>query len=166
MYAKKVVSLLTTALMILGAVTVSADGKQNECFIETGNCTLIFASDGGSYIPPIEFPCGTIMSLKEYVPIKEGYVFMGWYSDPRTKQERVTEFAFSESDVVYAKWIDDGTPKAEACQAVEPDRLSNEEVLQYGSYIDEATGVPVTALWVQQQEQLKRLMELYNDKFN
>ena len=69
-----------------------------------GTRTLVFAVDGGSYIWPITRPYGTTLSLDGYVPAKEGYIFKGWYADPRTKQERVASFTFLESDVVYAKW--------------------------------------------------------------
>ena len=125
--------------------------------------TVIFASDGGTYIRPVEKEIGATICLDEYVPIKEGYIFDGWYSDPRTKVERVTEVTLNENIVVFAKWIDDGTPKA----APEvPVIASTEESLAYGNYIDEATGVPVTALWVQQNARLNELMQIYNQNFN
>lgn len=125
--------------------------------------SVIFASDGGTYIHPVVKEIGTVMHLDEYVPVKEGYIFNGWYSDPRTKKQQVTEVTLNENIVVFAKWIDDGTPKA----APEvPVITSTEEILAYGNYIDEATGVPVTALWVQQNARLNELMQIYNQKFN
>lgn len=125
--------------------------------------SVIFASDGGTYIHPAQQEIGTVICLDEYVPIKDGYIFDGWYSDPRTKVERVTEVTLNENIVVFAKWIDDGTPKA----APEvPVIASTEEILAYGNYIDEATGVPVTALWVQQNARLNELMQIYNQNFN
>lgn len=33
------------------------------------------------------------------------------------------------------------------------------------NYIDEKTGVPVTAQWVKQNKRLNELMEIYNEKF-
>ena len=105
----------------------------------------------------------TVICLDEYVPIKDGYIFDGWYSDPRTKEQQVTEVTLNENIVVFAKWIDDGMPKA----APEvPVIASTEEILAYGNYIDEATGVPVTALWVQQNARLNELMQIYNQNFN
>ena len=125
--------------------------------------SVIFASDGGTYIHPAQQEIGTVICLDEYVPTKDGYIFDGWYSDPRTKVERVTGVTLNENIVVFAKWIDDGTPKA----APEvPVIASTEEILAYGNYIDEATGVPVTALWVQQNARLNELMQIYNQKFN
>lgn len=29
---------------------------------------------------------------------------MGWFTDPRTKQNQVTDFTFTRPDVLYAKW--------------------------------------------------------------
>ena len=116
-----------------------------------------------SYIHPVTKEIGTVIRLDEYVPTKEGYIFVSWYSDPRTKQQQVTEITLNENIIVFAKWIDDGTPKA----APEvPVITSTEEILAYGNYIDEATGVPVTALWVQQNARLNELMQIYNQKFN
>ena len=125
--------------------------------------SVIFASDGGTYIHPAQQEIGTVICLDEYVPTKDGYIFDGWYSDPRTKVERVTEVTLNENIVVFAKWIDDGTPKAAPEMPV---IASTEEILAYGNYIDEATGVPVTALWVQQNARLNELMQIYNQNFN
>lgn len=70
-----------------------------------GERTLTFASDGGSYIKPITEKHGTTINLETYIPTKDGYIFEGWFSDPREKQEQVREFAFYENGVVYARWI-------------------------------------------------------------
>ncbi len=69
-----------------------------------GNVTLRFASDGGSFISPITKRYGEIISLESYVPTKYGYTFKGWFTDPRTKQNQVTTFKFTKSDVLYTKW--------------------------------------------------------------
>ena len=69
-----------------------------------GNVTLTFASDGGSFIRPITKRYGESISLESYIPIKYGYTFKGWFTDPRTKQNQVTTFKFTKPDVLYAKW--------------------------------------------------------------
>lgn len=69
-----------------------------------GSRTLTFASDGGSYIKPITQTYGETVNLAEYVPEKQGYIFKGWYTDPRTKENEVTEYTFSQDGVLYAKW--------------------------------------------------------------
>lgn len=38
------------------------------------------------------------------MPTREGYTFAGWFTDPRTKQNQVTEFTFTKPDTLYAKW--------------------------------------------------------------
>ncbi len=124
---------------------------------------LTFATDGGSFIKALEKPIGEYVSLESYVPTKEGYIFDGWYSDPQTKENRVYGVTLYGNEVVYAKWIDDGTPKP---QKAEPIGLTIEQALAYGDYIDAKTGVPVTALWVQQNVRLQELMKEYNAKFN
>ena len=129
----------------------------------TGTRTLTFATEDGSYIEPVIKPLGTTISLAEFIPTRYGYDFDGWYSDPQTKENRVTEFTFNESDTVYAKWTPNGTAiyKAPVLQNVATD----DEVLAFGNYIDEKTGVPVTKQWVEQNKRLNELMEIYNDKF-
>lgn len=69
-----------------------------------GTRTLKFATDDGSYISPVIRKYGETISLEEYVPQKMGYIFKGWYSDVRDKENRVTEYTFTEDDVLYAKW--------------------------------------------------------------
>lgn len=161
---KKVLAAVLAVSVFLpcGVSAESIDRFEGHWGLDTTR-SVIFASDGGTYIRPAQQEIGTIICLDEYVPAKDGYIFDGWYSDPRTKVERVTEVTLNENIVVFAKWIDDGTPKAvpEA-----PVIASTEEILAYGNYIDEATGVPVTALWVQQNARLNELMQIYNQNFN
>ncbi len=124
---------------------------------------LTFATDGGSFIKTLELPNGEYVSLDEFIPTKDGYIFDGWYNDPRTKVDRVYAVTMNENITVYAKWIDDGTPKT---IPEKPIGATNEEILAFGNHIDEKTGVPVTALWVQQNNKLKELMAEYNENFN
>ena len=162
---KKVLAVVLVAVSVIlpcGARAASTDRFEGHWELDTTR-TVIFASDGGTYIHPTQQEIGTVICLDEYVPIKDGYIFDGWYSDPRTKEQQVTEVTLNENIVVFAKWIDDGTPKT----APEvPVIASTEEILAYGNYIDEATGVPVTALWVQQNARLNELMQIYNQNFN
>ena len=162
---KKVLAVVLVAVSVIlpcGARAASTDQFEGHWELDTTR-TVIFASDGGTYILPAQQEIGTVICLDEYVPIKDGYIFDGWYSDPRTKEQQVTEVTLNENIVVFAKWIDDGMPKA----APEvPVIASTEEILAYGNYIDEATGVPVTALWVQQNARLNELMQIYNQNFN
>lgn len=82
----------------------------------TGTYTLTFASDGGSYIRPVTALYGSAIDLTNYVPQKEGYLFRGWYTDPRTKVNEVKSLELTQNEVVYAKWEADAAQK-------QPDRL-------------------------------------------
>ena len=111
---KKKVLCTALAVTMLLTTTASATAKpwwlnkyrvtfDNELGI-VGNVTLTFASDGGSFIRTITKKYGESISLESYVPSKYGYTFKGWFTDPRTKQNQVTTFKFTKSDVLYAKW--------------------------------------------------------------
>lgn len=160
---KKVLAAVLAATVILpcGASAEYTDKFDGHWELNTTRY-VIFASDGGTFIKPVEKEIGTAMYLDEYVPAKAGYIFDGWYSDPKTKEQRVNEITLTENIVVYAKWIDDGTPKPIPEM---PAAASVDEILAYGNYTDEATGVPVTALWVEQNKRLNELMEVYNSIF-
>ena len=88
----------------------------------TGTRTLTFACDGGSYIRPITRKLGETVSLKEYVPEKEGYIFKGWYDDPRTKENELKEYTFNGNGVLYAKW--EANPNEE-----QPDTLMSTDTI-------------------------------------
>lgn len=93
-----------------------------------GTRTLTFACDGGTYIRPITKTVGTSISLNEYVPEKQGYIFKGWFTDPRTKENCVTDFTFSENDVLYAKWEADPTKtQPNTLLTTDPAYLTDEE---------------------------------------
>ena len=111
-FMKKKVLCTAMAAMMLMTTTSSAEPWwldkyrvtfDNELGI-VGNVTLQFASDGGSFIRPITKRYGESISLENYIPTKYGYTFKGWFTDPRTKQNRVTTFKFTKPDVLYAKW--------------------------------------------------------------
>lgn len=162
---KKILAAVLAASVMLpcGARAEIIDRFEGHWELDTTR-TVIFASDGGTYIRPVEKEIGTAICLDEYIPVKGGYIFDGWYSDPRTKENRITEFTFTENDAVYAKWIPNGTEQI-AEQEIKTSPLTTAEILAYGNHIDEKTGVPVTALWVAQNNRLNELMEIYNENF-
>ena len=126
-----------------------------------GTRTLFFASDGGSDMRIVTQPYGTVLNVEGYIPVKSGYVFDGWYSDPRTKEQKVTEVSFNEDTVLYAKWHSDGSaPMLMSEQSV----LSAQTSVIYtittpeGAEID----VPVTARWLELHKRLQYLMQKYH----
>lgn len=119
------------------------------------NRYLTFATDGGSFIKAVEAPAGTEIDVTKYVPTKSGYIFDGWYSDPRTKQNQVENVCLTENIVVYAKWIDDGTPKNNENYVISRTVTDNSVILETTSGTVEA---PVTKLWIEQNARLEYLM--------
>ena len=109
---KKKVLCMALAVTILLTQTASAapwQMRRNQLIFDSeigfiGNVTLQFASDGGNFIRPITKRYGESISLDSYIPTKYGYIFKGWFADPRTKQNQVTTFKFTKPDVLYAKW--------------------------------------------------------------
>lgn len=93
-----------------------------------GTRKLTFACDGGTYIRPITRKVGETVSLAGYVPEKQGYIFKGWYEDPRTKENEVTEYTFNENGVLYAKWEADPNEKQpDTLMTTDPAYLTDEE---------------------------------------
>lgn len=68
----------------------------------SGVCTLVFETNGGGKLAAQEYPYGTTVRL-EKTPWREGYTFLGWYSD-RELTRPVTELVMNGSRTVYAKW--------------------------------------------------------------
>lgn len=71
-------------------------------FPEGARCTLSYVSNGGTAYPDEQVACGTTVRL-EKTPWREGYTFLGWYSD-RELTRPVTELVMNGSRTVYAKW--------------------------------------------------------------
>lgn len=73
----------------------------------TSKYTLRFVTNGGSTLEAITAIKGTTIKLKDYVPIREGYTFAGWYLDADLT-EKVTEVTLNASTSIYAKWTKNG----------------------------------------------------------
>lgn len=69
-----------------------------------GKRTITFSSDGGTDILPITAKYGEKVSIASLIPTKQGFAFKGWYTDPRSKENRVTEITLTDDITVYAKW--------------------------------------------------------------
>ena len=75
---KKVLAAVLAASVMLpcGVRAESTDQFEGHWELDTTR-TVIFASDGGTYIHPAKQEIGTVICLDEYVPVKEGYIFDG-----------------------------------------------------------------------------------------
>lgn len=69
-----------------------------------GERTITFSSDGGTDILPITAKYGETVSIASLIPTKPGFAFKGWYTDARTKENRVTEITLTDDITAYAKW--------------------------------------------------------------
>ena len=76
---KKVLAVVLVAVSVIlpcGARAASTDQFEGHWELDTTR-TVIFASDGGTYIHPAQQEIGTVICLDEYVPTKDGYIFDG-----------------------------------------------------------------------------------------
>jgi|GEM_PF-4123368 len=65
--------------------------------------TLTFNTNGGSSIPSISRSSGSTIPLDSYKPTRDGYTFLGWFSDPALTN-RITEVRLTSNTTIYAKW--------------------------------------------------------------
>lgn len=71
--------------------------------------TLTFDTNGGSDLKSVDAKAGTTIDLAQYVPVRAGYTFLGWYSDSALKNA-VTSITLNRNTTVYAKWDKQKTP--------------------------------------------------------
>ena len=95
-----------TVTYVNGTLTIEAKNEPNVPIIPPvlRRYTLTFETNGGSAIRSITKVAYTNINLMNYVTVKDGYEFAGWYTDAAlTKQ--VTSVRLSRNMTVYAKWI-------------------------------------------------------------
>ena len=90
---------------------IDAENDDDEMSVYPGMlsyCTLTFDTNGGDNIMPLRRLFKTVINLSSYVPEREGYEFLGWYSDAALTN-RVTKVQLTRNMTVYAGWekIDD-----------------------------------------------------------
>ncbi len=66
-------------------------------------CTLTFDTNDGGNIMPVRKLFKTVVNLSSYIPEREGYEFLGWYSDAALTK-RVTKVQLTRNMTVYAGW--------------------------------------------------------------
>ena len=67
--------------------------------------TLNFETNGGTPIDSISRVAGTKVDLSQFVTVREGYTFAGWYSDAALTKP-VTVITLRSTKTVYAGWIE------------------------------------------------------------
>ena len=90
---KKLILVLSALCIALGS------------WAQTG-ATIRFESNGGSAVAAQTIPAGGMVQAPAH-PVKEGWVFVGWYTDP-TASIRMWDFLHDRADnnlTLYAKWV-------------------------------------------------------------
>ena len=64
---------------------------------------LHFDTNGGNKMSSVVQESGTVIDLSEYIPVREGYIFTGWYGDAELTQ-LVTEVTLDNTKTIYAGW--------------------------------------------------------------
>ncbi|MGE4320724.1 MAG: InlB B-repeat-containing protein [Acholeplasmataceae bacterium] len=77
-------------------------------YIDTNVYTITFDSNGGSAVSQIAAH-GGVSITEPSDPTKDGYTFLGWFSDQALTQSFTFNYMPYESIVVYAKWIEEST---------------------------------------------------------
>lgn len=159
----KKLTALILALLMLTSIALASDAHYA---ITDRTRFLIFATDGGSFIRPIELDKGTTVELSEYIPEKTGFTFGGWYSDS-SKKTQITTLKLTEHTVVFAKWIPKKAVVMLSAKAPEPAitrtvTADGKVVLKKG---DKTVAVSVTEQWQERNERFEALMKVYNEKF-
>lgn len=66
---------------------------------------LTYNTTGGNYMQATELNSGETHNLQNVVPVRDGYVFDGWYTTPDYQENsRVTSIKVDNHQTIYAKW--------------------------------------------------------------
>ena len=84
------------------AVTGDATLKAHYIKKEAPVCTVTFDTDGGQEISPVKVEKGRKITLPEAV--KEGCLFLGWYTEKEGGEKAGTEFTVAEDITLFAHW--------------------------------------------------------------
>lgn len=86
------------------ALTLYPAWQKKSSYVATvPSYTLSFATNGGSKISAISASSDETINLSSYKTTKDGYSFIGWYSDKALKH-KVTSIQLSSDMTVYAAW--------------------------------------------------------------
>ncbi len=66
---------------------------------------LTFEVNGGSPISLVTKEAGTLIDLSGYAPLREGYDFVGWYSNEELT-DRIYSIELNGNTKIYAKWAE------------------------------------------------------------
>lgn len=123
----------------------SSTGSDEDTFIESYPVTIVneevtertpsgtsryllkYETNGGNTINSESYTRGTTVALTK-VPVKEGYIFSGWYLDEALTQ-KVESIVMNGSKTVYAAWVKDGSTVVSKVDV--PSMLNGDEHFAY-----------------------------------
>jgi len=88
---------------------------------------LSYNTNGGNIISSTSYNRGTTVQLTQ-VPVREGYIFTGWYSDAELTQ-KIDSILMNVSKTVYAGWRKDGSTVVSVVDV--PEYLNGEDHFAY-----------------------------------
>ncbi|MCF0261003.1 MAG: InlB B-repeat-containing protein, partial [Erysipelotrichaceae bacterium] len=71
---------------------------------KTQECILSFDTKGGTKFAPVHAAYNTTIDLRKYTPIKNGYTFFGWFTDPYCYCKAKDQIALKSNTTLYAGW--------------------------------------------------------------
>ncbi len=92
---------------------------------------LTFVTNGGSFISQVTAKSNTLIDLANYVTVRSGYTFTGWYLDAGLNT-RVYFINLTENTIVYAGWKTNGATPPDLPYAPSiPDDLNGTDHFAY-----------------------------------
>lgn len=102
LYAKVNMSLKTANIMVTAFIVLLV--AATVFIVSHSGFTVSFDTNGGSHIESIKVMHSEIVKLQED-PVKEGYVFTGWYTDRDcTESFNIKTNTVTTSMTLYAGW--------------------------------------------------------------
>ncbi|WP_143786388.1 InlB B-repeat-containing protein [Olsenella sp. An188] len=85
---------------------IEASGTVVKVFYNRNTYTLMYDTNGGSYVPSTSVRYGQAVSLVsgDDAPTRKGYTFDGWYLDEDLSKKADSSVVLSGDTTVYAKW--------------------------------------------------------------
>ncbi len=77
--------------------------------VDINKVTLTFVTNGGSNLSPVTAARGTVIDINNFITLREGYTFEGWYLDEALTTP-VDTLTLNTNTTVYAKWSETPRP--------------------------------------------------------
>ncbi|MCF0260783.1 MAG: InlB B-repeat-containing protein, partial [Erysipelotrichaceae bacterium] len=71
---------------------------------EVQKCSLTFLTNGGVEMDPLSVDYGSTVVLDNFIPVREGYNFIDWYTDSKCTNHAGHQIALKSDTTLYANW--------------------------------------------------------------